>query len=375
MNIEENPVVERARATDVDLPASAPLEVSVVMPCLNEAETLRTCVEKAHRGLEALGVLGEVIVADNGSTDGSREIAEQAGARLVHVPVRGYGHALRAGLHAARGTFVIMADSDDSYDFSELRAYYEKLREGFDLVIGNRFTGRIEPDAMPWKHKWIGNPGLTAVGRLLFGSPVGDFISGMRGMKKASFDQIGFRCPGMEFCVELIARCSLMNLKVTHVPTVLKKDGRSRSPHMRSWRDGWRILRFMLLLSPLWMYFIPGLLLVLGGIAANSIGGTLAIFLGVQSFFLGTFANLLTVREGLRPPSAVGERCLKALTSGFTVLAGAVLAAAGVAVLLTPGVAMKFGPAAVLGVSLGIEMMTMSFFFGLLRLHRNSEWF
>ncbi len=247
-------------------PEGGQLELSIVMPCLNEAETVGVCVEKALRFLEKGAVDGEVIVADNGSTDGSVEIARRAGARVIHVPEKGYGNALMGGIRAARGRYIIMGDSDDSYDFLHLEGFLEKLREGYDLVMGNRFKGGIAPGAMPFLHRWLGNPVLSGIGRLLFRSPCGDFHCGLRGFSKSAAEKMRLQTPGMEFASEMVVKASLLGMRVAEVPTTLSKAGRSRLPHLRSWRDGWRHLRFLLLFSPRWLFWLPGLgLMGLGG--------------------------------------------------------------------------------------------------------------
>ena len=217
-------------------------ELSVVMPCLNEAETLATCIEKTKRAFRDLGIQGETIVADNGSSDGSQDIALRLGARVVPVEARGYGNALHGGITAARGKYVIMADADDSYDFSaeSVRPFLEKLREGFDLVMGNRFRGGIMPGAMPWKHKYIGNPVLSWIGRLFFECPAGDFHCGLRGFSRSAYDRLQLQTTGMEYASEMVIKATLLRLRIAEVPTILHKDGRSRPPHLRSWRDGWR---------------------------------------------------------------------------------------------------------------------------------------
>src|SRR5436190_15609282 len=240
---------------------SAAIELSIVMPCLNEAETLATCIRKARLGMESAGVRGEIVIADNGSTDGSQRIAADLGARVVPVSEKGYGSALRGGIEAARGEYVIMGDADDSYDFSAIDAFVIKLREGFDLVMGNRFLGGIDPGAMPWKHRWSGNPILSAIGRLVFHSKSGDFHCGLRGFRKDAYERLNLKTTGMEFASEMVVRASLMQLKIAEVPIRLHKDGRSRPPHLRSWRDGWRPLRFMLLYSPRWLFLMPGAVL------------------------------------------------------------------------------------------------------------------
>ena len=244
------------------------MELTVLMPCLNEAETVGLCVQKAQAALLRLKVDGEVLLADNGSTDGSQEIASSLGARVVAVTAKGYGNALRGGIRAARGKFVIMADADDSYDFSRIDPFLENLREGSDLVMGCRMPaggGTITPGAMPWKHRWIGNPALTFIGRLLFKCPSHDFHCGMRGLSRQAFDVLDLRTNGMEFASEMVVKASLLNLNVSEVPVTLHKDGRSRPPHLRSWRDGWRHLRFLLLFSPRWLLFYPGVVFVAMG--------------------------------------------------------------------------------------------------------------
>src|SRR5215211_8776310 len=240
-------------------------ELSVLMPCLNEAETLATCIKKAQKALEDLNVNGEVVIADNGSTDGSPEIAASLGARVIHVAAKGYGSALLSGIKAARGKYIIMGDADDSYDFTNLGPFLEKLRAGYELVMGNRFKGGIAPNAMPPLHKYLGNPVLTGIGRLFFRSPCGDFHCGLRGFSKAAIQRLDLRTRGMEFASETVVKASLQGLKITEVPTTLSVDGRNRPPHLRSWRDGWRHLRFLLLYSPRWLFLYPGAFLMVAG--------------------------------------------------------------------------------------------------------------
>ena len=226
------------------------MELTILMPCLNEAETLATCIKKAQSFMERAGIDGEVVIADNGSTDGSQGIATELGARVVPIDTRGYGSALRGGIQAARGKYVIMADSDDSYDFGKLEPFVEKLRAGWQLVMGNRFRGGIVPGAMPKLHRYLGNPVLTAVGRIFFRSPCGDFHCGLRGFDKQAILGLDLQAPGMEFASEMVVKATINKLRITEVPTILSPDGRSRPPHLRSWRDGWRHLRFLLLFSP-----------------------------------------------------------------------------------------------------------------------------
>ena len=250
---------------------SESLELSIVMPCLNEAETLEICIEKAQRFLKTNGIAGEVIVSDNGSDDGSIEIAKSHGARVVHAQKKGYGNALKSGIMAANGRYVIMGDADDSYDFSKLMPFIEKLRDGHDLVMGNRFKGGIEKDAMPFLHKYLGNPVLSFIGRLFFNIKIGDFHCGLRGFRKEAFITMNLRTSGMEFASEMVVKAKLHDLKITEVPTKLHKDGRNRKPHLNTWSDGWRHLRFLMLYAPSWLFLYPGLLLALFGFVLSLI--------------------------------------------------------------------------------------------------------
>jgi hypothetical protein len=310
------------------------LELTILMPCLNEAETLEVCVRKARFYLERSGVKGEVLVADNGSTDGSQELARKAGARVVDIPARGYGAALLGGTAAAHGRYVIMGDADDSYDFETLGPFIERLRAGDELVMGNRFKGGIKPGAMPPLHRYLGNPVLSFLGRLFFKIPIGDFHCGLRGFSKASIDKLGLKSPGMEFASEMVVKASLNKLKMSEVPTTLSKDGRTRAPHLKTWRDGWRHLRFLLLHSPRWLFFYPGALLIgLGvlGVAALAPGTlevspglrlsthTLAascfsIIIGSQLVLFSFVARRYALIEGVLPE----PRNLGSLLSGLT---------------------------------------------------------
>jgi hypothetical protein len=304
-----------------------------VLPCLNERETLATCIRKAQTSINRLGVRGEVIVADNGSTDGSQVIARELGARVVDVPLRGYGAALQGGIEAARGEFVIIADSDDSYDLGGLDPFVAKLREGYDLVMGNRFQGGIAPGAMPPLHRYLGNPVLTAVGRVFFRSPIRDFHCGMRGFRRDAILGLELRTTGMEFASEMIAKASLRRLRVTEVPTPLARDGRGRPPHLRSWRDGWRHLRFLLLYSPRYLFLLPGTLLAGTGVFCMlvlvqgpvSIAGVTfdvstlqfcaaAAVLGSQLIFFWSFAAIFAMGEGLIPPDQFLTRAFRYIT-------------------------------------------------------------
>jgi glycosyltransferase involved in cell wall biosynthesis len=308
------------RSSTPDIGSTEP-ELSIVMPCLNEARTLATCIKKAQLFLKEHGVSGEVILADNGSTDGSIEIADSLKARIVRVTTRGYGVALAAGINAAKGKYVIMGDSDQSYDFSALFPFIEKLREGYDLVMGNRFRGGIAPHAMPPLHRYFGNPLLTVIGRLFFScKQCGDFYCGLRGFRKEAVQELELQSCGMEFALEMIVKARMHRLRITEVPTTLSPDGRDRAPHLRRYQDGWRSLRFYLLMSPRWFFGIPGLILFVGGLLVSmalvpgpvSVGSvrfdyhtllysTSAIVLGYQSLLLYLFAKLVAVETGLHP--------------------------------------------------------------------------
>ena len=243
--------------------SSKNVELSIVIPCLNEAETIEICINKARNFLKENKVSGEVVIGDNGSTDGSIEIAKRNGAHVVHIDEKGYGAALMGAITASKGEFIIMGDADDSYDFSNLMPFVLKLREGYDLVMGNRFKGGIEKGAMPFLHKYLGNPVLSFIGRLFFKIKIRDFHCGLRGFRKDSIQKLELRTTGMEFASEMVVKASIFKLKITEVPTVLSKDGRSRPPHLRTWRDGWRHLKFLLMYSPKWLFFYPGLILLL----------------------------------------------------------------------------------------------------------------
>jgi glycosyltransferase involved in cell wall biosynthesis len=249
-----------------NLQESNEYELSIVMPCLNEEKTIGTCIKKAQHFLQENNIYGEIIVADNGSTDQSAQIAEKLGARVVHINQRGYGSAILGGIEAAQGKYIIMGDADDSYDFLELMPFVEKLREGYELVMGNRFLGGIEPGAMPPLHKYIGNPILSGIGRLFFRIPVKDFHCGLRGFSRESVKKLNLQTTGMEFASEMVIKASLYNLEICEVATTLTPDGRGRPPHLRTWRDGWRHLRFMLLYSPRWLFFYPGIMLIALGV-------------------------------------------------------------------------------------------------------------
>jgi len=332
----------------------AECELSIVMPCLNEARTVGICVSKALRFLLEEGISGEVVVADNGSTDGSQEIAARAGARVVSVEEKGYGNAIRGGIAAARGRYIIMGDSDDSYDFTNLLPFVEKLREGYDLVMGNRFKGGIAPGAMPALHRYLGNPVLTALGRLLFSSPCGDFHCGLRGFSKHAYQRMDPHTAGMEFASEIVVKASLLRMRIAEVPTTLVPDGRGRPSHLRSWRDGWRHLRFLLLYSPRWLFTIPGLALFIAGGALGTlltftpvrIGGVvldtntllvcaMCTLVGFQLISFSVFAKAFAVRERLLPADEGTERFLKAARLEIGLLVGLGILALGLALLIS----------------------------------------
>jgi glycosyltransferase involved in cell wall biosynthesis len=317
--------------SSTNCPAETPTvpEVSVVMPCLNEARTVGRCIDKAKQALDEMGIQGEVVIADNGSTDGSQEIARQHGARVVHVERRGYGSALQAGIAAACGKYVIMGDADDSYDFGRIEPFVHQLRQGHDLVMGNRFQGGIRPGAMPWLHRYIGNPVLTGILNLFFHTPIGDAHCGLRGFRKDAYERLHLQTPGMEFASEMVVKACLNRQKITEVPIVLHPDGRDRPPHLRSFRDGWRHLRFLLLLCPLWLYLIPaGLFLTIGisamvwllpgPLALGSIVldahamllGSLLVLLGYQMLWVWAYARIHGANSGILPENPLCQRLL-----------------------------------------------------------------
>jgi hypothetical protein len=377
-------------------------ELSILMPCLNEARTLAACIKKAQLFLKLQGILAEIIVADNGSTDGSVAIAQKLGARIISVPIRGYGAALATGIAAARGKYVIMGDSDESYDFSALSPFVEKLREGYDLVMGNRFQGSIAPGAMPPMHRYFGNPFLTAVGRLFFScKKCGDFYCGLRGFRKKAIKALELQSRGMEFALEMVIKANMHGLRITEVPTTLSPDGRDRAPHLRRYRDGWRSLRFYLLMSPRWFFGVPGLILLVGGwlVSAVLLTGpvtlmsvtfdyhtllysTSAILLGYQSILLFAFAKLMAVGTGLHPPQTKFWFLEQRETLERCVVAGVALMVLGVALgtvaarqweltgfgALKPAITIRLVICSVLFLLLGGQTLLAGFYFGLINL-------
>jgi len=326
-----------------------PIELSVVLPCLNEAETLAACVEQAQETMREAGIRGEVVVADNGSSDGSVEIGERMGARVVRVTAKGYGNALMGGIAAATGRYVLMGDADGSYDFRHIPRFLEQLRNGADLVMGKRFRGGILPGAMPPLHQYFGNPALTWLGRLFFRNrAVGDFYCGLRGFRKEAYQQMGLRTTGMEFATEMVVKSTLLNLRIAEVPTTLSPDGRSRPPHLRTWRDGWRTLRFFLLYSPRWLFLYPGLVLMLVGIllemwllpAARTVGqvtvdvhtmlyGAAFVLLGFQAVAFATFTKIFAIAEGLFPPDPAIQKIFRYIGLEVGLAVGLVLIMGG----------------------------------------------
>jgi glycosyltransferase involved in cell wall biosynthesis len=377
----------------------AAVEVSIVMPCLNEAETLATCIGHAQTAIKRGGFSAEIIVADNGSTDGSQLIGRELGATVVDVARKGYGSALIAGIDAAQGTYVVMGDADDSYDFEAIGPLLDKLREGYDLVVGNRFMGGIQPGAMPWSHRWLGNPVLTLISRVFFHAPVGDTHCGLRAFRKDAYEKMRLRATGMEFASEMVIKAALKGMKITELPVVLRPDGRSRPPHLRTWRDGWRHLRFMLLFSPRWLFLYPGLalfalgallsaLLIAGPIQFGGVrldihtllvAGFLSL-VGYQLVLFAVFTKVFAIRMGFHPPHPALTRMFRYVTLEVGLLAGAVMVLAGIIALvaavvswqavgfgnLDPSLTMREVIPAVLLLAIGTQTVFASFFISIL---------
>jgi len=387
----ENPVMAAADPNE-QIPT---LELSIVMPCLNEAETLSTCIGKARDYLERHKIAGEVLIADNGSSDGSQEIATNSGARVVPIPERGYGSALRGGIAAAKGQYIIMGDADDSYDFTNLSPFLEKLRQGYDLVMGNRFQGGIKPGAMPVLHKYLGNPVLTWLGRLFFGSPCGDFHCGLRGFSKQAIEQLNLRTTGMEFASEMVVKASLYGLKITEVPTTLSPDGRSRPPHLKTWRDGWRHLRFLLMYSPRWLFLYPGLALMFLGFVATIwfvpqprvhtlLYSATALIIGFQIVSFAIFTKAFAISEGLLPEDRKLRRFLRYINLEVGLIIGVILFLLGIGGsvyalyiwnarlygALDPAMTMRIVIPSVTALALGVQVIFSSFFLSVLGLKR-----
>jgi glycosyltransferase involved in cell wall biosynthesis len=387
-------------------PETGPLELSVVMPCLNEAETLPECIAKVQRVLYQHRIAGEIIVADNGSTDGSSDIAARMGVRVVRVKDKGYGNALRGGTASARGKYVITVDADNSHDLAEIPTFLNKLQSGYDLVIGNRFTGGIQPGAMPRLHRYLGSPVLTRVGRLFFRSPCGDQQCGFRGFSRVAFSKMRLRATGMEFASEMVLKAASLRLRIAEVPTTHFLSGRRRPPHLRPWRDGWRHLRLMLLYSPRWLFFYPGgLLVVLGllvglwlmpgprtvkGIAFDIhtlLYAATAVLLGIQAITFGAFTKICAIREGLLPEDPRLGRLLSLTSRVLGLAVGGLLVVVGIGASvyavgswgaqhfgdLDPVKAMRLIIPAALSLTLGGQIMLSSFFLSVLLLGQAPE--
>ena len=378
--------------------------MSIVLPCLNEAATIGDCVRTGVRVLEELGLDGEVVVADNGSTDGSRELAAAAGARVIPVPARGYGSALMGGISAARGDFIVMADADDTYDLTEIEPFVEELRRGADLVMGNRFRGRIEHGAMPPLHRYLGNPVLSFLGRLFFRTPVGDFHSGLRAFRRQAILSLDLRTTGMEFASEMVVKSGLRGLTITEVPVSLRRDRRDRPPHLRTWRDGWRHLRFLLLYSPRWLFLYPGALLMLvgglgmivllpGPILLGRIGldvhtliyAASAVIIGSQVVTFALFTKVFATGERLLPDDPRLDRLFQYVTLETGLLVGGLLLLAGLAgalwavdawrlagfgALADTSSTMRVAIGSATFIALGVQLIFSSFFLSILGLRR-----
>jgi glycosyltransferase involved in cell wall biosynthesis len=397
MSVAQRPPRRAAHSTETAI------EVSIVMPCLNEAETLASCIRKAQSAIESGALKAEIIVADNGSTDGSPLIAKELGARVVEVDRKGYGSALLGGIAAAQGKFVVMGDADDSYDFTAIEPLIEKLREGNDLVMGNRFSGGIQAGAMTWSHRWVGNPALTQLSHLFFRTPVGDMHCGLRAFRKDAIDSLRLRATGMEFASEMVIKASMRRMKIAEVPVTLSPDGRSRPPHLRTWRDGWRHLRFMLLFSPRWLFLYPGAALLGGGVIVGALLETgprrigsvtfdihtlllagFACLIGFQLVVFAVFTKVFAMEQGFHPPSATYYRWFDYVKLETGLVVGGLMFAAGVlgiVVAVFSWGAVGFGnldprltmreiiPAAVL-LTLGVQTVFASFFLSILGMEK-----
>ncbi len=384
----------------------AALELSVVMPCLNEAETLERCIDKAQRAMLEHGIAGEVIVADNGSTDGSPAIAEAAGARVVHVAQKGYGSALMGGIAAARGTYVIMGDADDSYDFGEIPRFVAKLREGYELVQGCRLAsggGTVAPGAMPFLHRWWGNPMFSALARRWFRAPIHDVYCGLRGFRRDFYTTLEQRCTGMEFATEMIIKASLRGARIAEVPITLHRDGRTaHAPHLKTFRDGWRTLRFFLMYSPRWLFLVPGALLILAGLAGYGVAmpglrigrvtfdvhtllfASLSIICGYQSILFAFMTKIFAISEGLLPPDPRMTRLFRVVNLERGLVGGTVAMLGGLALLaaavnqwrmrqfgaLDYSQTMRWVIPGVTLTTIGFQTILSSFFFSILGMRR-----
>jgi len=396
-------VQSRQEATDKWAPTSEELEITVVLPCLNESETVGPCVRKAFEAIRRSGMSGEVIVADNGSTDQSPDIAAAEGARVVQVAEKGYGSALCGGMREARAKYVLMADADDSYNFADLPRFVTELRAGADLVMGNRFRGGIQPGAMPALHRYLGNPVLTWIGQLFFGAKCGDFHCGMRAFRKDAIDRMHLRSTGMEFASEMVVKASLLRMQIAEVPTTLAPDGRSNAPHLRTWRDGWRHLRFLLMYSPRWLFLYPGISLIIAGLigcvwllpgprVVYGIGFDVhtllyaftAMLLGVQLVAFATFTKVFAITEGLLPEDPRLNRVFRLTTLETGLLVGGLLIVLGFGGslfaishwaldrfgALDPSRMLRLVMPSVFALTMGVQIVFSSFFLSILGLKR-----
>ena len=402
-------VATATTASSVEVPLEArqrELELTILMPCLNEGETIGTCIRKAFTFLRRVSVEGEVLIADNGSTDNSIEIARLAGARVVSVGQKGYGAALMGGIEAARGRFIIMGDADDSYDFAKLDQFLDKLRAGFDVVVGNRFVGGIERGAMPWLHRYLGNPVLSFFGRHFFSLPIGDFHCGLRGFRREPIKSLQLQTMGMEFASEMIVKSGLKQLSIVEVPTTLKPDGRSRATHLKTWRDGWRHLKFLLMYSPKWLYFVPGLALTVIGVTMSGVLmfgplhiGTLNLELntflaacllsivGVQIVTFGALARYYATVSEILPRSPRSDLILAICKTDYLTLIGFALAVVGLVMFgisLHAWASVDFGnlgspliprlvAAGLSLMAIGVQLIFAAFMFGVLSIPRGAN--
>ncbi len=382
------------------------IEVSIIMPCLNEAETLGACIKKAQQSIEKFNLNAEIVISDNGSDDGSPAIAKNNGVRTVHVDRKGYGSALLEGIAAAKGKYIIMGDADDSYDFSNIYPFVQKLREGFDLVMGCRLPrggGEIMPGAMPLKHRYLGNPALSFIGRLFFKSKITDFHCGLRGFRKDAFLQMELHTTGMEFASEMVIKATLLKMRVAEVPITLYKDGRSRPPHLRSWRDGWRHLRFMLMYSPKWLFLTPGvlflsigsilfLMLMNGAVTIGQVGfesnsllvSGMSILVGFQLTAFYLFTKVFAVTEGFLPKDEKIERFTSIFSLELGVIVGVIFLILGAFLLgsalmiwqqsgfgaLSHALKIKKVIPSITFMLLGLQIVLSSFFLSILSLRR-----
>jgi glycosyltransferase involved in cell wall biosynthesis len=351
-------------------------ELSIVMPCLNEEKTVGVCIEKAKQFLQSNAIEGEIIIADNNSSDNSAAVAEASGAKVIHIYERGYGNALISGIQVSSGKYIIIGDSDDSYDFSDLRPILDKLREGYDLVIGNRFLSRKIPGAMPWHHRYIGNPLLTGIGKLFFKTQISDFHCGLRGFTRTAFNKMDLQTTGMEFASEMIVKSSIFGMKMTEVPTILKPDGRSGKSHLKSFRDGWRHLRFLLMYSPRWLFLYPGLTLMLFGLIIEMLiflrpdlkldihtmlYASAAIMIGLQIVIFAVFTKTFAVHDKLLPTNQQIEKILNKMTLENGLLLGSILLIIGLAGAIYSYYIWREGTFFELGIKITMRIVIASF--------------